>query len=701
MTRTSPSGPSEILHSSRVGKWALYLLGSFDQNVTASNQQIRALNLAYALVEDGVLSCSGEPQKNIAIVGGGFAGLTIAAGLLKKGVKAHITIFEQCDTLLPLQQGSDSRWLHPRIYDWPKHGSQSGVAMLPVLNWTAARASDVVVQMLTAWERLATDGAVSLYCNTRHLEVFEDKGEGLIVEWVGECRSYDGTAKTDSSDQSAEGGSKRFDIVVLATGFGIEQGEQKSYWRNEALAQPSLDKPRRTFLIVGQGDGAMIDLLRLRISQYRQDRILDELFRGSPELVERFRELDHKYYSGTTSIGFFGDLERLLDDVTIGADFKRAIDKLRQRLRRDTSVVLRCKVRKFSELIDSSEIRISFQNRLLVYMLFKCGGFTPSDVEVDVIKKTYAVPHDEVVYRTGVDRKAQLQGCLDPNIYQYIEQQRQDLQAFLQTASVCWTGGYFDFQGRAANIRAIRDDKVRAHWRREYLPGPTSLVGAALSATLAGDILHDSPSLVRLRVTLHRTLVVGAEELLQQTAEYAGTVEDSDRSSAARTFPTTTMTIGLAYRCRKIVRSKLGVDPKALLGAMSKLEPLAASRVMSPYVSFVLAIPLLEPEQDYTDNSPVAGIVYIDCGTPDFHLDDSKVKRLVSLCGRFLFEMNREPRFNRIRNIALSKRNSTPVPQEGLPTEISGELELLEIEPPRTARAFQFNYDHLDIASVE
>jgi hypothetical protein len=693
------SQPSKIIQSSRVGKWGLYLLGTFDQNVTAWSQQVRALNLAYALVEDGILPCSGGSRKTIAIVGGGFAGLTIAAGLLKKGVNAEITVFEQCDTLMPLQQGSDARWLHPHIYDWPKQGSQSGVAMLPVLNWTAARASDVVVQMLTGWEHLASNEKVTLYCNTRHLEVFEDSREGLIIEWVGERRSYDGTALADSPDLFTEGGSKRFDLVVLATGFGVEGGEQQSYWRNEALAQPSLDTPRRTLLIVGQGDGAIIDLLRLRISQYRQDRILDELFLGCVKLLERLRELDERYSSGSISAGLFDELEGLTDDRELGDDYRQAMSKLRQRLRRDTHVVIRCKVRRFADLFDTSQIRISFQNRLLVHMLFKCGGFVPSDENEEALRKTHAIHDRDVVRRTGVDRSSQLKRCLDPNIYTYIEQQR---STFLQTPAVCWTGGYFDFEGTTANIKNIRDDDVRAHWRREYLPGPTSLVGTALSAALAGDILHDSPDVVRLRVTLHRTLVVGPEELLQQTAEYAGTVaNDPLRSTAARTFPTTTMTIGLAYRCRKIVRSRAGVNPKALHSAMAKLDPLAASREMSSSVSFVLAIPLLEPETDYSDNNPVAGIVYVDCGSPNFYLDDEKVKRLVSLCNRFLFELNREVRFNRIRNIALAKRNSTPVAPDELPGDVQTELELLEIASPRTGTAFQFNYDHLDIASVE
>jgi NADPH-dependent 2,4-dienoyl-CoA reductase/sulfur reductase-like enzyme len=227
--------PSEILQKSRVGGWSLFLLGTFDIGVTVWSQQVRALNLAYALVETGTVGCSvdGGERKSIAIVGGGFAGLTVAAGLLKKQVNADITIFEQCDALMPLQQGSDSRWLHPHIYDWPEQRSQSGVAMLPVLNWTAARASDVVVQVLTQWNKLGPKENVSLYCNARHLEVFEDR-DGLSIEWTGELREFDGSSRSEQ-DHATTGRAQKFDIIILATGFGIERGEQQSYWRNELV----------------------------------------------------------------------------------------------------------------------------------------------------------------------------------------------------------------------------------------------------------------------------------------------------------------------------------------------------------------------------------------------------------------------------------------------------------------------------------
>jgi hypothetical protein len=70
--------------------------------------RLRALNLVWSLVESDFISCrgNGASKKKIAIVGGGFVGPTIAAGLIEKDVSAEITIFEERDTLLPLQQAT-------------------------------------------------------------------------------------------------------------------------------------------------------------------------------------------------------------------------------------------------------------------------------------------------------------------------------------------------------------------------------------------------------------------------------------------------------------------------------------------------------------------------------------------------------------------------------------------------------------------
>jgi threonine dehydrogenase-like Zn-dependent dehydrogenase len=58
----------------------LYVIGSLERGVTIYSQQVRAHNLAWALWD---LQKNGHRQiGNVAVVGGGIAGLTMAACLL-------------------------------------------------------------------------------------------------------------------------------------------------------------------------------------------------------------------------------------------------------------------------------------------------------------------------------------------------------------------------------------------------------------------------------------------------------------------------------------------------------------------------------------------------------------------------------------------------------------------------------------------
>lgn len=68
----------------------LYLLGTFEKGLTIYNQQVRALNLVWAMIEE----VPKEVLQRVAVIGGGFAGLTAAIGLLQKGVE-HVSVFEK------------------------------------------------------------------------------------------------------------------------------------------------------------------------------------------------------------------------------------------------------------------------------------------------------------------------------------------------------------------------------------------------------------------------------------------------------------------------------------------------------------------------------------------------------------------------------------------------------------------------------
>lgn len=705
---------AETLKAYKVDGAALYLVGTFDTGVTVFSQQTRALNLAWAAVESGLVPTTPKepsdtmvPQCKIAIVGAGFAGLSVAAGLISKGSNADITIFEQRDTLLPLQQGSDSRWLHPRIYDWPREGSQASVAMLPVLNWTAARASDVVVQVLSEWKKTlcGSDTDPTLYCNTRHLQIHEcgDGTPRVKLEWIGEKRTaIDGTTKQDSS-QSNVGRSDIFDLVILAIGFGVERDGALSYWRNETMGQPSLDQPRRTFLVSGQGDGAMIDVLRLRISQYRQDRILEELFNDKKTLFTLIQNLHTKYTDDEHRKGLFADFEALERDKDSNAEFEDVIKQLSRRLRRDTDVILHLQVRNLSQLLDPPTSRISFQNKILIFFLYKCGGFVPSTLDEEKLIKQHAIHKRNIVRRHGTYRDDQLSAILSDHLYKAIKTRRGDAKPdpFSQPDRARWPGGYFDFRGKSQDSFLIEDNK-RGHWRKEYLPGPTELMATAFCATLAGLICsrHTEPG--RLRVTLHRAISFGDEELLQQACDYQGTdTARGDKTAAARTFPASNGTIGIAYRCHKIVRSVSKIAPTQLSEAMDSLQLNEASRKMSSSVKFVLAIPLLEPEDSPPYAPSVTGVIYIDSEAENFFIANEELGGIVHMATELLNALTRanyKP-FDRIRNIAISGTKKQSKPIDSLPKEARDTLELVtEISPPQTNKSLNLNFDYSDFS---
>ena len=691
-----------IISNYRLPDHPLYLIGVFARGVTVYSQQIRALNLIWALVQQGTLACklqedAPDPGKraSIAIIGGGFAGLTAAAALIKKGVHAEITIFEQRDALLPLQHGSDTRWLHPRIYDWPADDSESAVADLPVLNWTAARASDVAAQILLEWRDLINPKKDQLivYCNAQHLQLHErGAGEpGLTIEWVGDKRNYDGSV--DKFNASA-GETKTFDHVIMAVGYGLEKENTLSYWRNDTLGQPSLAEPYRTYLVSGQGDGAMTEVLRLRISQYRQDRILDELIVPRPALYKAVKALQKKYPEPEPDM--FAAFEALEQDQP--DEFAELRKEMTRRLRRDTDVILHLHKHRFAELFADRALKIAFQNRLLIYLLYKCGGFVPTFTDIDEVAAMHGIPKNQIIRRHGTETDKNLQKLLSQTLQCEVKKHFGDGSPRPQSANIQWLGGYFGQPGSLEAAKTLGDG-VRQEWRKEYLPGPTALAALSLCTAIAGLLVQDHKPDKRLRITLHRTRMVGDEPLLQQCCEYVGINIPRTKPAAARTFLTEKATIGLAYRCREIIRSAKGVSPKELRNAMEALDVNAASRKMSSEVSFLMAMPIVQPEivGKFSGPSPVAAVLYIDSEEPNYFISEPRVKDLAAMVTVFAQDTLSfgHVEFRRIRNRSAGKLGEIVADKAAIPPNVMGALEIIS-GAPRTSKKFQLNFDYVD-----
>jgi FAD dependent oxidoreductase/NACHT domain len=257
MTSRSPIPPRDLLaHTSVPGKRGLYLLGALERRVTVYSQQVRALNLIYSLFEEKQL----EAGDAVAVIGGGVAGLTAAAAAARKGCR--VTVLEKDKALLHLFAGCTKRWLHPHIYDWPQPGSlRDDADDLEVLTWRAAMAGDVVKQLRSQWDELCTTHGIEVLCGVTVKPPQVVEGKHPLVTW------------------RPGAGSRRFRVVILAVGFGIEKPFRglpfRSYWHDDALDQSDHGSSKH-FLVSGLGDGGLIELVRACIGNFRHDELVSQ-----------------------------------------------------------------------------------------------------------------------------------------------------------------------------------------------------------------------------------------------------------------------------------------------------------------------------------------------------------------------------------------------------------------------------------------
>lgn len=214
------------------------MLGARERRVTIRSQQVRALNLVWALHSTGRLD-----NRTLAIIGGGFAGLTAAAAAIRLG--ANPRLFEREAKLAGMQHGCDHRRVHPNLFDWPRDDAIEPNAALPVLNWTANSAGNVREQILTAWtefsHRIELHSSTSASVSPEGLLRYEHNGLPI---------------------------SKPFDNVIVAVGMGFEVDfgdATQGYWHPDGLERylPTGGRRRSSeIVVIGNGDGGIIDALR-------------------------------------------------------------------------------------------------------------------------------------------------------------------------------------------------------------------------------------------------------------------------------------------------------------------------------------------------------------------------------------------------------------------------------------------------------
>ena len=326
--------PFDVIEGSHVsGHPGLYVIGSFDSRITFYSQQVRAIELAYALQQQGHL----RQNLRIAVIGGGAAGITISSALALI-TNASIDLYEKADDILPLQRATARRNLDPHIYDWPAFDADHEFADLPILDWRSGPSRDVRTAVVREFGSIVDAVLPRIAVHTRH--------QILNIERVGASFELEFERDRGPEDEPAAQArvrrNSRVDLVFLAIGFGLEpevplQGVPTlSYWSDGGVPGPDLgSRASPRFLISGNGDGGLIDLVAAASANFDHAGMIGSIVHqaGISEIFGRLEEIDiaaRRDRLAGRGFDFVGAY-----DASIDADLARLglYDLVRRRLR--------------------------------------------------------------------------------------------------------------------------------------------------------------------------------------------------------------------------------------------------------------------------------------------------------------------------------------------------------------------------------
>lgn len=433
--------------------------------ITISSQQNRAEMLAEAIHK-----FSTERQLSplkVLVVGGGFAGISFVKKLnFLSSEKYKIRLLEKASEFCHLQSMCTIRRIHPNVHLWPNDWEDNEKMPRPGgIKWSANSADKVALEFKTALD-LMTKGESAedrkFYINCNNL-VFKEKNKKFNFSFSAkEYRSDDHFEDELFSYYKSE-----VDIVVFSSGFGIERHAnfvnektlservQRSYWRNDPIGQSNLNVESNIFLVSGCGDGALVDLFRIYISDFYQDDSLKQLipidleedaFESFVEIVYSNSEDRAKKDLVKKSINDYKKLQEILIEIgSTPKDPKKSLfysleelfssnqimysvfsESLRRRIRKVKCIlhILRLVTgskNKIEQIVDNTDI--TFYNRVLFYLIYAfadievvatenwSANLDDKDIarerefnDIRMIISKYNVPVENIVIRHGVDR---------------------------------------------------------------------------------------------------------------------------------------------------------------------------------------------------------------------------------------------------------------------------------------------------------
>lgn len=281
-----------VLLANRVPKQEhLYVVGPFAGRVSFSSQQMRALNLVWAINEefrdDG--EDGGLKGKDVAVIGGGLAGVTCCIALAAHD--ADSWGFEKGGKVLDFIGDASHRNVHPTINFWPRE-QLIPTTELPFLNWIEGSCKEILDGLRDEWDRFK-----GLCASIRGYD-FGQEVIGLTRVGKKWKLNFSSNSKVTSRHN------KLYDAVILCTGFGREKHlsatDSAGYWDSQgdliADLQTVDTNPFKNVIVSGTGDGGLIELCRLLFPNFRAGKLLipSDLLQTDRKISTRILSIEAK-----------------------------------------------------------------------------------------------------------------------------------------------------------------------------------------------------------------------------------------------------------------------------------------------------------------------------------------------------------------------------------------------------------------------
>ncbi|KAE9625500.1 hypothetical protein [Parasedimentitalea maritima] len=241
-------------------------------NVSFYSQQRRGFYVASLVKQylESEESCK-TACKSVLIIGAGLSGATCYLALKALGVEG-VVLAEISNDALTKQEKASHRYAHPSLAEWPLAETFNSTTNLPFLNWHSGPIDEVVEQIKRddVWEK--------------HLGKPSQNSDLLFSTFV--------TTVTPHQDHFLISGfalskdrrrvellSNSYACVVFATGYQEyeEVADYAGYWeenRAERATAVSDKNLGRSLLVVGNGDGAIIELGNIYVEDSRIEPLL-------------------------------------------------------------------------------------------------------------------------------------------------------------------------------------------------------------------------------------------------------------------------------------------------------------------------------------------------------------------------------------------------------------------------------------------